>query len=105
MKKKLRKKFLPFNYVRTLYYRFPNLQQDLSKNNLQEGNKSVDEYIKEFYPLMARNELLKHEEQVARFVWGLRESLQDALNLHVFWYVSEAYQHALIIEKQQNRTS
>jgi hypothetical protein len=103
--KKLRKKFLPFNYVRTLYYHFPNLQQDLSKNNLQQGNRSVDEYIKEFYPLMARNELLKHEEQVERFVWGLRESLQDALNLHVFWYVSEAHQHALIIEKQQNRTS
>lgn len=33
---------------------------------------------------MARNELSKPEEQVARFVGGIRESLQDALNLHAF---------------------
>ncbi|KAE8697779.1 putative Quercetin 3-O-methyltransferase 1 [Hibiscus syriacus] len=34
---------------------------------------------------------------------GLRQPLQDVLSLHSLWSVSEAYQRALAVEKQQNR--
>jgi hypothetical protein len=55
---------------------------------------------------MARKDLSENEDQqVARFAGGSRESLQDALNLHAFWFVTVAYQDDLIIEKEQNRTS
>jgi hypothetical protein len=40
---------------------------------------------------------------VAGYLGGMRQPLQDALNLHSLWTVSEAYQHALVVEKQQNK--
>lgn len=40
---------------------------------------------------------------MARYLGGLRQSLHDVLSMHSFWTVSEAYQRALIAEKQQNR--
>jgi hypothetical protein len=40
---------------------------------------------------------------VARCLGGLRQPLQDALSLHSLWTVSEAYQRALVAEKQLNK--
>ncbi|KAG2673927.1 hypothetical protein I3760_13G111900 [Carya illinoinensis] len=63
----------------------------------------VDDYTEEFYQLVARNDLSKTEEQmVAQYLGGLCQPLQDVLSLHSLWNVSEAYQRALAVEKQQN---
>ncbi|XP_068638446.1 uncharacterized protein [Aristolochia californica] len=95
MKKKMKGQFLPFGYTQTLFKRLHLLQQ---------GSRSVDDYTEEFYQLIARNDLSETEEQmVARYLGGLRQPLQDVLSLHSLWTISEAYQCALIVEKQQNR--
>jgi hypothetical protein len=89
--------FLPFGYTQTLCQRLLMLRQ---------GAKSVDDYTEEFYQLVARNDLSKIEGQlVARYLGSLGKSLQDVLSLHSLWTVSEAYQCALTVEKQQNRSN
>ncbi|KAJ0975499.1 hypothetical protein J5N97_017464 [Dioscorea zingiberensis] len=93
--KKMKGHFLPFAYNQTLFQRLHTLRQ---------GTRSVDEYTEDFYQLIARNDLSETEEQlVARYLGGLRQPLQDVLSLHSLWTVSEAYQRALTVEKQQNR--
>ncbi|XP_062177060.1 uncharacterized protein LOC133881996 [Alnus glutinosa] len=95
MKIKMKSHFLPFGYTQTLFQRLHSLRQ---------GMRSVDDYTEEFYQLIARNDLSETEEQmVARYLGGLRQPLQDAFSLHSLWTVSEAYQRALVAEKQQNK--
>ncbi|KAE8676682.1 putative CCCH-type zinc finger family protein [Hibiscus syriacus] len=95
MKKKMKGHFLPFGYTQTLFQRLHALRQ---------GARSIDDYTEEFYQLVARNDLSEMEEQmVAWYLGGLRQPLQDVLSLHSLWSVSEAYQRALAVEKQQNR--
>ncbi|KAE8672957.1 putative Quercetin 3-O-methyltransferase 1 [Hibiscus syriacus] len=95
MKKKMKGHFLLFGYTQTLFQRLHALRQ---------GARSVDDYTEEFYQLVTRNDLSETDEQmVARYLGGLRQPLQDVLSLHSLWSVSEAYQRALAVEKQQNR--
>ena len=94
MKKKLCEQFLPFNYTQSLYKDLHNLKQ--------EG--SVEEYIEAFHQLVERVDLNESEEQmVARYLSGLKPSIQDVLSLQSLWNVSEAYNRALLVEKQQTR--
>lgn len=70
---------------------------------LRQDTKSVDDYTKEFYQLIAQNDLSETEEQlVVRYVGGLRQTIQDVLSLYSLWTVSEAYQCAHEVEQQQN---
>ncbi|KAJ0981854.1 hypothetical protein J5N97_010109 [Dioscorea zingiberensis] len=95
MKKKMKGHFLPFGYTQTLFQRLHTLRQ---------GARSIDEYTEDFYQLIARNDLSETEEQlVARYLGGLLQSIQDVFSLHSLWTVSEAYQRALTVERQQNR--
>jgi hypothetical protein len=58
------------------------------------------EYTKGFYQLIARVDLNKSEEQmVARYLSGLKPSIQDIIGLHSLWTVSEAYNRVLLVEK------
>jgi hypothetical protein len=90
MKKKMKGHFLPFGYTHTLFQRIYTLRQ---------GARYADDYIEEFYQLVAQNDLSETEEQlVVRHLGGLRQSLQDILSLHSIWTVFEAYQCALTVE-------
>ena len=82
-KKHLRGAFLPHNYAKLLYQQLQNLRQ---------GNGSVDDYTTEFHWLVARNDLTETEEQqVSRYIGGLRSQFQDQLNLLDPYSVSEAH--------------
>ena len=94
MKKKLREQFLPFNYTQSLCKDLHNLKQ--------EG--SVEEYIEAFHQFIVRVDLNESEEQMlARYLSGLKPSIQDVLSLQSLWNVLEAYNRALLEEKQQAR--
>ena len=82
MKKNLREQFLPFNYTQSLCKDLHNLKQ--------EG--SVEEYTEAFHQLVVRVDLNESEEQmVARYLSGLKPSIQDVLSLQSLWNVLEAY--------------
>ncbi|GJZ73154.1 putative CCCH-type zinc finger family protein, partial [Tanacetum coccineum] len=73
--------------------------------NLRQRIRTIEEYTKEFYELVSRNDLSNNEEQlVSRYLGGLRQSIQDVLCVYTFWTVSDVYQRALAIEKQQTRS-
>jgi hypothetical protein len=91
MKKELHKQFLPFNYTQTPYKNLHNLRQ----------LNSVDDHTEKFYDLNCRLDLQDIEkQQVARYLSGLKPPIQDALCMYPIWSISEAYNRALIIEKQ-----
>jgi hypothetical protein len=87
--------FLPYNYTRTIYQRLQNLSQ---------GSKTVDEYTEEFYKYLTRVELVETDDQlVSRYIGGLRQNIQDPLNLFDSFNVSAAHQRALCWRKRQPR--
>ncbi|XP_022842035.1 uncharacterized protein LOC111365731 [Olea europaea var. sylvestris] len=95
LKKHMKKQFLPYNHVRTMYQKLQNLRQ---------GMKAVDDYTTKFYMLITRNEVMETEEQlVSRYVGGLRPQIQDTLNMFDPVTISETHQRAIQIEKQQSR--
>ncbi|XP_050217488.1 uncharacterized protein LOC126668325 [Mercurialis annua] len=97
IKKHLKIAFLPYNFQRLMYQKLQNLRQ---------GSKSVDDYTTEFFQLIIRNEIQETEDQlVARYIAGLRVSIQDTVNLFDPVSLSAAHQKALQIEKQSRRTS
>lgn len=65
---------------------------------------SVDEYMEAFHRLVARVELNESEDQmVARYISKLTPTIQDALAMRSLWTVSEAYNRALVAEKQEKK--
>jgi hypothetical protein len=92
LKREMNREFLPLNYRQTLYQQLQSLTQ---------GSRSVDDYTLEFYRLEARNQLNESEDQrVARYLHGLRGSIQDTLVVHTFYNVSEAQSKAKALEQQ-----
>ena len=80
--------------MQTLYRNLHNLRQQ----------RSVDDYTEKFYELNSRLDLQESDEQqVARYLSGLKSPFQDALCLYPIWSISEAYNQVLIIEKQLTR--
>ena len=80
--------------MQSLYKQLHNLKQ----------HGSVEEYTEAFYQLVTQVGLNESEEQmVARFLSGLKPSIQDALSLHQLWTIFEAYNRASMFEKQLAR--
>jgi hypothetical protein len=93
----MRSAFLPHNYTRTMYQQLQNLSQ---------GVKTVDEYTKEFYKYLKWVKLAKTDNQlVSRYIGGLRQNIQDSLNLFDPVNMSTTHQRALLLEKTVARGS
>ncbi|XP_020694313.1 uncharacterized protein LOC110108140 [Dendrobium catenatum] len=74
MKQLLQSHYLPTDYDQILYMKFQQCTQ---------GQRSVSDYTEEFYRLSARNNLNESANQiVARYVGGLKEPIQDKLELN-----------------------
>ena len=73
MKNVMRKRFVPTYYYRELYNKLQNLRQD---------NRSVEEYYKEMEVAMVRVNIEEDREAtMARFLVGLNEEIQNAVEL------------------------
>ncbi|XP_028549525.1 uncharacterized protein LOC110110738 [Dendrobium catenatum] len=95
MKRLLRGHFLPMDFEQMLYVQYQHCSQ---------GTQSVSEYTEEFYRLSARNNLNESETQlVARYIGGLKEAIQDKLEMNSVWTLSQAVNYALKAEIQLNR--
>ncbi|XP_020700281.1 uncharacterized protein LOC110112409 [Dendrobium catenatum] len=97
MKQLLRGHYLPTDYEQMLYMQYQHCSQ---------GHHSVNEYTEEFYRLSARNNLNETTNQVvARYIGGLKEAIQDKLELNSVWTLSQAINYALKVELQLQRHS
>ncbi|XP_028547476.1 uncharacterized protein LOC110104104 [Dendrobium catenatum] len=97
MKQLLRGQFLLRDFEQMLYMQYQHCSQD---------SRSVNDYTEEFYRLSARNNLNESDNQlVARYIGGLKESIQDRLELNSVWSLSQAVNYALKVENQWKRQS
>ncbi|XP_028547507.1 uncharacterized protein LOC110099598, partial [Dendrobium catenatum] len=97
MKQLMRGHFLPTDYEQMLFHQYQHCSQ---------GQRTVSDYTEEFYRLSARNNLRESENQlVARYTGGLREAVQDKLQLNSLWTLSQAVNFALKAELQLSKQS
>lgn len=90
MRQLMTERFLPEDYEQILYRMYIDCHQ---------GRRSVTEYTTEFLRLSERNELKESEAQkVARYISGLKGSLQDKMGLQTVWTVAEASNLAMKAE-------
>ncbi|KAH7864339.1 hypothetical protein Vadar_028512 [Vaccinium darrowii] len=83
----------------------PKFKGYLQPEEFLDWVAAVEETL-DFKELVARNDLAEAEDQlVSRYIGGLRQQFQDALNFFDPISVSEAHQKALNLEKQLNRRS
>ena len=72
--------------------------------SLKQAGRSVQEYTEEFYRLLIRiGHVEADKEKVARYLNGLRLSIQEDLNLVRMNSIEEAYQFALKVEEKLNK--
>ncbi|VFQ89704.1 unnamed protein product [Cuscuta campestris] len=75
--------------------------EQMRRTREKKGKPKINDWEKMKVDCPQRS--ISEEQLVARYMAGLRRSLQDVLNLHSLWTVFEAYKRALAVEKQQNR--
>lgn len=100
MKQLMIARFLPEDYEQILYKMYIGCNQ---------GTRTVTEYTTEFLRLSERNEIGETEgQQVARYINGLKHSIQEKIGLQTVWTVTEASSLALraeIMEKTARQSS
>ena len=76
MRDKLNSKFLPSYYLQDNYLRLHHLQQ---------GNKSIEEYTREFEQLLLKCDLREEDAQtMVRYLSGLDEHIAHVVELHPY---------------------
>ena len=97
MRKLMDERFLPPDYQQELFKQYQKCRQ---------GVQTSEAYTEEFYRLSARNNLPESEDQqIARFVNGLRVAIRDQVSLQTLYSLNEAVTLAKKVESQQNRTN
>lgn len=92
LKKHMKQDFLPYNYHPLLFQKFHNIRQ---------GSRTVDDYATEFFQMLTQIDIHDFEDQlVARFIAGLKPTLQAMLNQFDPVTVAEGHQRVLVMEKQ-----
>ncbi|XP_057250722.1 uncharacterized protein LOC130591424 [Beta vulgaris subsp. vulgaris] len=82
MKQLMLERLLPEDYEQILYKMYKECVQ---------GKRSVTEYTAEFLRFSERNDLRESKNQkVARYISGLKNSLQEKMGLQTVWTVAEA---------------
>ncbi|MDF3675367.1 hypothetical protein, partial [Enterobacter hormaechei] len=91
MVKKVKKKFLLFDYQVSLLRKMQNLKQN---------DMTMKEYTEEFYRLYIRSRHVDDDvEKIARYINGLRSGIKDEISFVKLESVEEAYQYALEVEE------
>lgn len=71
------------------------------KQNLKQKDMDVSTYTKEFLKLCIKAKTIEtEEEKLARYINGLKFSIQDELNLHTSGNVHKCYQMELKVEEK-----
>jgi hypothetical protein len=92
---KLKAKFMPKDYQINLFRKMQNLRQK---------GMAVKEYTGEFYRLNIKTgQRERDEENIARYINGLRYEIQDELNMMSVKTVDDAYQFTLKAEEKLAR--
>lgn len=91
MKSLLKERFLPADYEQILFIQFQNCAQ---------RNRTVSNYTEEFLRLQVRCNLAETEDQqVARYINGLNDAIQDRLMMQQIWSIYQAQALALKAER------
>ncbi|XP_056694837.1 uncharacterized protein [Spinacia oleracea] len=95
MKRELKRKFLPSHYHQDIFLKFHHLEQ---------GSKSVAEYIAEFEDLSMKCDNAEPEEQtIARFLTRLDPKISKVVQLQQYWSFNDVTKLALKVESQQTK--
>jgi len=95
MKRLLKARFLPPDFEQRLFQQYQECRQ---------GGRTIQAYVDDFYRLSARNDLMETEDQqVARFIGGLRVAIQDKVSMHPVFTLNQAVSLATRAEKQLER--
>lgn len=88
----MRERFLPANFEQLLYEQYQKCRQ---------GFKNVADYTEEFHRLGARTNLAETEDyKIARFIDGLRDDIQDQMDIQPFGLLNDAITMATKIEEK-----
>jgi hypothetical protein len=82
MKRLLKARFLPPDFEQQLFQQYQECRQ---------GGRTIQAYADDFFRLSARNDLMETEDQqVARFISGLRVAIQDKVSMHHVFTLNKA---------------